>query len=233
MKAGLRLVVTMGLLAAAGVRCTADARGVAILKQAFATLHAAHTLRARVVRTDLQGRLSSEHEGMLLAMKPNYLKYELQGRMGVTFVSDGKSYYIFTRGGQFYQKMPVDPHPTEFLGEWEGEIDAFFGGPALVDKVQATYAGTTRFAGQVCDLVRAVMKDPDRTVVYTIGHSDHLIYRAALTITQGARSTTQTNTLLDIKLNGPMKPGEFRFTARPGMREAPARPAPPGDRIGL
>jgi len=221
------------IAAAACARSGADPRGTAILKQSFATLHAARTYRAKVVRTDQQGRLSSEHEGVILAMKPNYMKYQLGGRMGATFVSDGKSYYIFARGGQFYQKLAVEAHPTEFPGEWEGEIDAFFGGAALVDKVQATYAGATRFAGKPCDLVRAAMKDPDRTVLYTIGRSDHLIYRASLTITQNGRSVTQTNTLSEIKLNGPMRSGEFRFIPAEGMREAPARPAPPRDRIGL
>ncbi len=229
----MRFAVALILASALAGAARADVKGTAILKQAFSTLHAAKTFRAKVTHTETERRLSREQTGVVLTMKPNLMRFELTGRMAPTFVSDGKTYYMYAKGGQIYRKMPVKPNQGEFFGLWEGEVDSFFGGATLVGKVQADYVGPTRHAGKDCDVVRVTMKEPDRTAVYTIGRADHLIYKSVMTIAEGGRSRTQTNVLSEIKINGPMKASEFRAAPGPGMQEAPSRPAPPSDRIGL
>ena len=62
-------------------------------------------------------------------MKPNLLRVELRpgNGPGVIFAADGKNYYTYQEANKRYTKDALPASPTEFQGQWEGEIDAFFG----------------------------------------------------------------------------------------------------------
>jgi L-ectoine synthase len=81
----------------------------------------------------------SNWKGKVAAMKPNYLKVAMEGNGSPSFFADGTDYYMVGMGRS--AKMPLEKKPTELQGVWEGEIDAFFGGEKLVEKVTTMYAG--------------------------------------------------------------------------------------------
>src|SRR5579872_5662581 len=111
----------------------ADEKGDVLLKQAFAKLNAATTYAADITSaTKIGDKADATLKGKMAAMKPNYLKLELEGDQSMTIVSDGKNLFSYAGGTPFYFKQPVPAHPTELPGSWEGEIDSFFGGASNV-----------------------------------------------------------------------------------------------------
>ena len=72
-------------------------------------------------------------KGNVALKKPNLISVVLAGSVGAralrqTYVSDGKNYFIYAEGNKQYMSNATPKNPTEFNGEWEGEVDSFFGG---------------------------------------------------------------------------------------------------------
>jgi outer membrane lipoprotein-sorting protein len=231
----------------------ADERGTAILRAAFQKMHNARTLSAEIsTRVEMPGRAPSATQGKVLAMKPNYLRVEMKGRNAPLYVADGKNYYSYADGQPVYFKMPLDKNPTELNGQWEGEIDGFFGGAKNLSRLSATYIRSEVVAGIDCHLVKAEMKNPNRVVVYAVGKKDSLIHRAEMEMHLGeSQVSKQTNRLTNIRLNIALTARNFAFnppkTAKlyeppnyeaklvPVGQEAPnfTLPSPAGGQIAL
>ena len=209
-----------------------DAKGNAILKEAFTKYGAAKTMTAAITINQKDPRTGAPItlKGTVVAMKPNYLRMEVSlGENAQSFVADGKQYFSYVSAGSVkaYRKEPDQAKPVEYQGIWEGEIDSFFGGAASAAKYDAMLTGSEKVGGVECDLVKVEMKVPERTAVYAIGKLDKLIHRASLTIpVQGGAQQSQTNLLSDIKFNVAKTPADFVFKIPPGAKEVPA-PKPP------
>jgi outer membrane lipoprotein-sorting protein len=206
--------LALALLLAAPPGARADDKGDAVLRQAFATLHAARTYSADFSSASKMGdQAGPALKGKMRAMKPNYLQLVLEGTRSTTIVSDGTSLFSYTGGTPYFFKQAVPPKPTELPGSWEGEIDSFFGGAANVAKVETTYVGAEMVGGVPCAIVKAQMHEPDRTATYAVGKADHLIHRMMLNQPGPNGATlTMTNTLSNIRLNVSLTAAEFAFT---------------------
>ncbi|HVL39261.1 MAG TPA: hypothetical protein VM328_07705 [Fimbriimonadaceae bacterium] len=196
-----------------------DAKADAILKKAFAKLHAAKSFTADVTTTYKAGAQTMTWKGTVAAAKPNLFRWELKGAGAPTFVSDGTAYYQASEGGPYYFKNEIDKNPTEMMGMWEGEVDAFFGGAAKVSSLKTTYVGTETVGGTVCDVVKAEYSDPPRTTTFAIGQKDSLIYRAEIRMPgPGGQESVQVNTLSNIKLNATVPKTVFAFKPAAGQK---------------
>jgi len=252
-----RVLAAVALAAVVPAAARADEKGQAILEAAYKKLHAARSLSADVKTTIAMSGVPgapppSTTKGTVKALKPNYFKWVMTGPGAESFYADGKHYYRVMAGQPRYFKQDLDPDPRVMYGNWEGEIDGFFGGAQNAKDVDATLAGSDMVNGKEVHLVRTKLTMPDRTVVYAIGKNDGLIHRSELTMSlQGGLRRRQVNELTNLKLNPPLTPAEFKFTPPPGAeeftppdfagrlipvgREAPAftLPAPEGGKVSL
>jgi outer membrane lipoprotein-sorting protein len=221
MKVRSVFLITLVFVLQASAR--ADEKGLAIVRSAFGKLGGAKTMSANIQSISPTGTGSATLKGTVMAMKPNLLKVVFtSGNQTTFFVSDGKAYYSnFQTPAKSFRKQPVLAKPFEFLGMWEGEIDAFFGGAANADRVTITTVTTEKVAGMDCDVVTVkVPGPPERTIIYAIGKADKSIIRATVTFkAQNGRTITQTNHLTNIKLNPPLKASDFVFKTPPGSKE--------------
>jgi outer membrane lipoprotein-sorting protein len=162
-------------------------------------------------------------KGTVAALKPNYLKVIItgdvpgQGKVERRYVSNGKEYYTYSNPPNAYRKDTIAPKPDEFLGEWEGEIDAFFGGEANAVKGQVQFVKTEKVDGVLCDVVKMTLAPrdgaPARTLTYTIGQADKLIHRASYPIpTTDGGNISQINTISTVNLSAKLSPKDFLFT---------------------
>lgn len=248
---GVRVVCVLGALTmtvfSAGSTAFADAKGEEALKAAFKKLGAAKTLTFDMATENKSPGAPAPitWKGKVAAMKPNFLSVAMTGQLAPSFYADGKDYYMPSQGGM--QKVPLEAKPTELQGVWEGEVDAFFGGEKLVDKVKATYSGAEKIGEVDCDVIRVEMKEPDRAVVYAIGKEDHVIRRANITIPSAMGEQVQINTLTNVKFDVPKTAADFKYTG-PAAKEDPYEaallpvgkdapdfnlPTPTGDKLGL
>ena len=232
-KALLALAAAMTVAVAA--RGRADEKGDALLNAAFSRLYAAKTFSAKVEQSVKTPLGENTFKGTVLAMKPNFFRFELSNSGPVpalgearprsfvgapTFVSDGKNYFMYTAGGSNFQKLPIESDAKQMMGPWEGEVDAFFGGPAAGEKSESTVTGSEMVNGVDSHLLTVKMKSPDRTVTYAIGKDDRKIYRAVLRMKpQENIEIVQTNILTDIKLDETRSPEEFAFKPPAGVKE--------------
>lgn len=201
----------------------ADARADSILRQAFEKLHAAKSFSADLSATiRTPGAGISALKGRILALKPNYLRVDFQGRTPMRYVCDGKFYYRQVSPTEYVRER-ADPRPSVFVGVWEGEIDAFFGGAGLMNGLSTSYRGTETVAGTPCDVVSAEMKNPSRTVTYAITRKDRLIVRAAIRLGNPPNVQEQINRLQNHRLDAVAAPKDFQFKPDPGMRQRPLR----------
>lgn len=199
------------------------------MRKAFAKLHAAKSMSANVTTTfnGPDGKPMT-FKGTVKAAKPNLFRWDMTGTGAMTFVADGMNYYQTSVGSPYFFRSPLDKNPQEMSGMWEGEVDAFFGGPAKLADIKTTYLGTTTVGGVTCDLVKAEYKAPDRTVTFAIGQSDSLIRRAeirmalpaeiAATLPADQRESVQTNELSNIVLNAAIAPTVFAWKAPEGQK---------------
>jgi outer membrane lipoprotein-sorting protein len=215
----------MGLTSCAALSAHADEKGEKILREAFRKLHKAQSLTADMVtERTLTGQPSMPGKGTLALKKPNFLNVTVSVQansrtMKQTYVSDGKNYFNYFDGSKNYMRQPTAKKPTEFTGDWEGEVDAFFGGEASADKYTADFAGTETLDGIPCDLIRIGWKQPggNRVLTYAIGQKDRLIHRTSWTAKlDETRTLTQTNRLKNIKVNGTIAAKTFAFVPPKG-----------------
>jgi outer membrane lipoprotein-sorting protein len=197
----------------------ADEKGEKIVREAFKKLHQAQSMTADLTtERTMTGQPSVSGKGTIVLKKPNLLSVTLSSQIGSrtqkqTFVSDGTNYFNYTEGAKNYMRQPALKNPTEFGGEWEGEVDAFFGGEQNADKVNADFTGTETVEGIPCDLIRVTAKQGDnRVLTYAIGQKDRLIHRTSWTTKLNEKvSLTQSNRLRNIKLNGAAATSLFAF----------------------
>ncbi len=225
-----RRFLPLGCLAAAlalgGAPAGSDAKGESTLKAAFKALHAAKGLTATITQTvNAAGQPAQTLQGTVAALKPNLLKVELKGPQSMLYVCDGKNYYSYQSRRNQYTKTPAEAAPKAFLGQWEGEIDGFFGGEGNVALATVTHMGTEKVEGADCDLVKAEPKPGTLgvPVTYAVNQKDHRILRATLAFMGGGQMVTQTNVLSEVKINPPLKATDFKFTPPAGSKEAPAQ----------
>lgn len=219
----------------------ADEKGDKILREAFKKLGDSKAMTALITaKIEIEGLPEPlVFKGTVAAMKPNLLRVELKGEvpspgggekrtMEFVYAADGKNYYSFPAPNNLpntYTRVKLLPKPTEFLGQWEGEVDAFFGGEKNADKVKATYAGSEKVGTIQCEVVKTVMKGPDgepRTITYYIGKNDLLIHQAKF----GAGEQNQTNNLTNINLDAKKEKEDFVYTPPKDAKEV-APPPPP------
>jgi outer membrane lipoprotein-sorting protein len=204
--------VALGLSAATA---RSDAKGEALLRGAMKKLQAARTYSADLVSTTTgPGRPEMKRTGSILAMKPNYLRVELKAPAPagtVVYAADGKSYTTYFERAKRYQRGDLAAAPQEFPGEWEAEVDAFFGGDKNVPKSGAEHVGTETVGATACELVKVVPGE-GRHLVYAIGKDDGLIHQTRMVFATQDGEVVNTNTLTNIKLNAERKPTEFAFS---------------------
>jgi outer membrane lipoprotein-sorting protein len=196
---------------------SADEKGEKVLGEAFKKLHDAKSLEARMTaRMPGPAGQSVRLKGTIALMKPNLLRVELTSEeFGATllFVADGEDYYRVTpQGGT--QKDDLDAEPNAFLGVWEGEIDAFFGGEKNLATMNVTWLGSSKVGTTECEKIRAEPKEGvmASTVEYFVGTADRLIYKAVITVPGAEQDgTSQINVLSDIKLDVEKKKEDFKY----------------------
>lgn len=216
--------LAMGAFAALSPTAGADEKGDSILRGAFTTLHAAKTMSADLVMRQEFGGQSFAYKGTVSLKKPNLMRFSVKanfnGRsISQHIVSDGKNLYQYAEGSPQYMRSEVEANPKQMQGMWEGEVDAFFGGEKNAASISADYAGTATVNGVNCDVVKAHEKTGQkRTITYTIGRADHLIYQMSFSQSANNQTLTQTNTLTNIKLNADMQPSLFAFTPPAGAK---------------
>jgi outer membrane lipoprotein-sorting protein len=214
------LALTMAGLSLMPLGVRADEKGDELLKASFSKLHSAKTFSAKVEQTVAGPNGERKSKGTILAMKPNFFRFELEGKDAPVYVSDGKSYFVYQSGRPSFQKIPVEPEAKQMFGPWEGEVDAFFGGAAAGEKSESSITGEEKVNGIDCRLLTVKMTMPDRTVTYAIGKDDMRIHRSALVIPlPDGGSIKQTNVLTDIKLDAPKKASDFAFKPPAGVKE--------------
>jgi len=210
----------VGLASGAALSARADEKGDKILREAFDKLHQAQTMTAEMtIEQKITGQPTSMRSGTVVLKKPNLLNVTLMPQSGARrnkqmFVSDGTYYFNYTDGTKNYMRQPIGKNATEFTGEWEGEVDSFFGGAANADKVNAEFVGTETIDGVPCNLVNVRVKQAadNRVIKYAIGQKDHLIRRTSWTTKLNESLTlTQTNRLSNIKLGAPAASALFAF----------------------
>lgn len=210
----------MGLASATALTAQADEKGENILRESFRKLHQAQSLTADLATEQkITGQPAEQGKGTLALKKPNLLRVVLSVQSGArtvkqTFVSDGTNYFNYLEGAKNYMRQPSAKNPTEFTGVWEGEVDAFFGGEANADKVNADFAGTETVDGVLCNLVRVTAKQSadSRVLTYAIGQKDHLVHRTSWTTRLNDQLTlTQTNRLSNLHLNASTPSDLFAF----------------------
>lgn len=233
---------SLSVLSATTVR--ADEKGDKILRRAFSKLFASKAMSADITQT-ISGEGLAESivlKGTVAVLKPNYLRIELKGEeqfanLNFVFVSDGQNYFDYISSpSKQYGKTKVSLTPTEFTGMWEGEVDAFFGGEKNALKVKTDYEGEELYNKIPCEIVKTESKginNATRTITYTIGKKDSIIYRAAFPAGSPEESAiTHTNTLTNIKLMATKTPADFTYKPPTGatLRKPPP---PPLDRAEL
>lgn len=216
----------------------ADEKGDKILRKAFSKLFAAKSMSADITQTITGQGLPPEGivlKGTFAALKPNYLRVQLKGEeqaanLNFVFVSDGKDYYDYSSTTKQYSKTKALLTPTEFPGMWEGEIDAFFGGEKNAGKVQTDYEGEELYNKIPCEIVKTEAKaqnNTTRTITYTIGKKDSIIYRAVFPAgSPDESSIVHTNTLTNIKFAATKTPADFTYKPPTGatLRKPPLPP---------
>lgn len=216
----LLLSSLMGLTSCAALSAHADEKGEKILREAFRKLHKAQSITADLTtQRKMTGQPDLLGKGTIALKKPNFLNIILSSQANSrtvkqTYVSDGKNYFNYFEGSKSYMRQPSAKNPTEFSGDWEGEVDAFFGGEATAAKYIADFAGTETLDSIPCDLIRITWKEGggNRVLTYTIGQKDRLIHRTSWTAKiDETRNLTQTNRLKNIKLNGAVAAKTFAF----------------------
>lgn len=229
------LVAAAAMLAATAWSARAQENsGVAALREACRKVVAAKSMTADLaVLLLLPNGKSVSGKGTLAALKPNFLRVELKGvGAGGTdqvYASDGKFYYSYYEGSKAYRRAVVPPVPLNFLGQWEGEIDTFFGGERSVQKGAISVIGSEKVGEIDCDVVKLLPQGRTSPIAYFIGKTDRLIHRSLFSYTTTSGSITQINTLSNLQLDVAKMPDDFLFTLPEGARLIPpAAPRQPG-----
>lgn len=227
-------VLSLSVMSATVAR--ADEKGEKILRKAFGKLFASKSMSADITQI-IAGEGLAESivlQGTIAVLKPNYLRIELKGEeqfaaLNFVFVSDGKNYFDYSSSTKQYGKTKVSLTPTEFIGMWEGEVDAFFGGEKNALKVQADYEGEELYNKIPCEVVKTESKGQNnvtRTITYTIGKKDSMIYKAVFPAGSPEESAIlHTNTLTNIKLMATKTPADFTY--KPPTGATLRKPPPP------
>ena len=210
----------------------ADAKGETILRAAFKKLGESKAMTAKLMQSfqTLDGKTLAEYGGTISALKPNYLTVEIKAdgpngsKRTTVYAADGKDYYAPSpTEPDVYTVAPNKPNPTDFPGEWEAEIDSFFGGEKLLEKGTPEFGKVEKIGKISCDVVLMKMKPvgevPARTLVYYVGQKDKLIYRSSWQVVRREGTFIQANTLSEINLKAEKKPSDFAYTPSKDLKK--------------
>ena len=230
-------IVALTVLAAPG---RADEKGERILREAFKKINEAPSMTATLTRT-FEGEGVNKKvisKGMVSAMKPNLLLVRIttqaegtdkSDKSEAVFAATGKDYITYSSESKIYRKDKLEASPTEFNGEWEGEIDAFFGGEKLLAKGTANYTGLDKIGDAPCNIVKMTIpakgETQERVITYFVGMKDHLIHKTSFIVHPAdGVDWTQSNLLTDINLKAAKKTEDFQYTPpKDAKPEAPKR----------
>jgi outer membrane lipoprotein-sorting protein len=222
-RCALLLLGAAGIASCSASLARADEKGEKILQEAYQKLYAAKTYSADLnMVTKSPGKPDTEQKAHVQAQKPNLLRYQAMavkdGKNAAQVVSDGKNVYTFPVLNNMYMRQQVAAEPENLPGNWEGEVDAFFGGVKLLSQVSADYAGTDIVDGVPCDLVKTKTTDAQnqRIITYAIGQKDHLIHRSTW---QYPNQPTVSNIVSNIRLGGEVAAAQFAFAPPKGATE--------------
>lgn len=209
----------------------ADAKGEKIMREALVKLNSAQAMTAKFTQTtvapDQPFKLTLN--GTIAVMKANYIRVRITGetpdhkKIERVYASNGAEYITYFGENSTYRKDRLDPKPQEFSGEWEAEVDGFFGGVDLLKRGIPVYKGVDKVGSVPCDVItfNATPRDgvAARVMTYYIGQKDHLFYRASYPVpsTNNVR-LTQTNTLSDINLSAKLSVKDFAYTPPSGAK---------------
>ncbi len=229
-------LTTLALCAALPlVGAQAEPQAEATLKSAFNKLRALKSYSAQLQGgVNFGGRTVVTYTGTVQAMKPLYLKVVKTQKQGdetstTQFVSNGKDYIVHSEGDPSFGRDPVNPGQTQFQGQWEGEIDAFFGGEKLLEGREVTSVGEGLVGKISCVKIRAAGSDPRINVTYFVGKADQMIHRSVIEQDAGGgRKAIITQNLTAILANPPLKNTLFAFKPPAGVRERYANMVPVG-----
>ncbi len=225
----------------------ADEKGERILREALKKINDAQSMTATLTRAfegeNISGKVLSK--GTISAMKPNLLLVRITTQVGGAektedvYAATGKKYLSYHSKAKQYRADKLDAAPTEFSGEWEAEIDAFFGGEKLLAKGTANYSGMDKVGDFPCNIVkmtvRAKDQEPERIITYFVGQKDHLIHKTSFLVRIAQKldedgdvveggEYTQSNILTDINLKAAKKAEDFQYTPPADAKpEAPKR----------
>ena len=230
-------IAALTLFAAPG---RADEKGERILREAFKKINESQAMTATLTQT-LDGENVNKKvitKGAISAMKPNLLLVRITTQVDgsekpdkseVVFAATGKDYITYNSQSKIYRKDKLEANPTEFNGEWEGEIDAFFGGEKLLAKGTANYAGLEKVGEAPCNIVKMTIpakgEDAERVITYFVGMKDHLIHKTSFIVHPAdGVDWTQSNLLTDINLKAAKKAEDFQYSPpKDAKPEAPKR----------
>lgn len=214
-----------GLASFSALAAQADEKGEKILKEAFRTLNQARSMTADLAtERKTTGQPALTGKGTISLKKPNLLYVLISHQDGartqkISYITDGKYYFNYAQGATMYMREPVPGSPSQFNGEWEGEVDSFFGGEKNAAKLNADLAGTETLDDTPCNLIRVKQPGDTRVLTYAIGQTDHLIHQTSWTIKLDEKTTmTQTNRLRNIRLNSSVTSSLFAFTPPKGVK---------------
>ncbi len=220
------------LMALGGVsQAHADAKGEKIMREALVKLNAAQTMTAKFVQTtvatDKPFKLTLT--GTIAAMKPNFVHVRIAGetpnhiKLERVYAATGAEYITYIGESSSYRKDKLEPQPKEFSGEWEAEVDGFFGGVELLKRGTPVYKGAEKVGNALCDVITFTASPRDgvaaRVMTYYIGQKDRLFYRASYPVPSANNlQLNQTNTLTDINLSAKLSAKDFAYTPPSGAK---------------
>ncbi len=209
----------------------ADEKGEKIMREALRKLNAAQSMTAKFTQTSTADNLPFKLtlNGTVSLMKPNSIHVRIageipkRGKVERVYASVGADYITYFGTEKLYRKDRLEPKPQEFTGEWEAELDGFFGGEELMKRGKANYKGTDKVGTIPCDVITFTSAPrnnlPERVMTYYIGQKDRLIHRATYPVPSDSDSNlVQTNLLTEINLSAKLSAKDFVYTLPAGAK---------------
>lgn len=213
------LFALIGLSPIASVRAeqNVDDRASTLIKKALEDRKKITTRTATVHLTLEVAGNKTTFAGKAYSMSPNKRRLDLEGGAGMTFLTDGRSTYMFIPSSNTFLRFPSRKSYTE-VGKKTSLDDAAVFGDALdfseYDNVR--YVGTERIGGTNCDVIRGESKVSNCTVYI---RPDLQVTRVMNEEVNSEGSTRVQFDYGDIVLNPPLEPSLFEFRPPPGAKE--------------
>ncbi len=210
-----------------------DPKVQALLDQAVAAHKALTALSATITVTGTGGGPVSSASTVTLAFRqPNTAKATVTDASGpvTELVSDGKTLTTYSVRDKKYRTMPAPADAsaiTLVLGPSRSLIALLISRPTLLSDllnqkgVTATLGAPKIVGGVSTETVTATLSNPRspgaaQTVTLSLGASDHLLRRLAITLSAGAKTSTVTETVTALSAAPSLTAADFTFTPPAG-----------------